>query len=154
MILLATLQLMATGAEGHPPVANIHGFGSLFGVTVYAFMCHHSLPSLITPMRFSPLKKLKLFSSKQGLFPKLLGVFIVVFVFYAALSLTGAYAFEHVQVCDASISLARLILGRVHTELPSRREDVVFHLHLRPLPCTLSSLHVDDQLSDRRQHSH
>lgn len=52
MIFLASAQMAANGAATIPPAANIHGFGSLFGVAVYAFMCHHSLPSLITPMRW------------------------------------------------------------------------------------------------------
>lgn len=51
MIFLASAQMIANGAATTPPAANIHGFGSLFGVAVYAFMCHHSLPSLVTPMR-------------------------------------------------------------------------------------------------------
>lgn len=51
MISLATMQLSSDGAAAHPPAYNFHGFGSLFGCAVYAFMCHHSIPSLITPMR-------------------------------------------------------------------------------------------------------
>ncbi|KIH59754.1 hypothetical protein ANCDUO_10004 [Ancylostoma duodenale] len=58
MILLASTQMMANGAATIPPAANIHGFGSLFGVAVYAFMCHHSIPSLVTPMRASEQESL------------------------------------------------------------------------------------------------
>ncbi len=32
----------------HPPVMRIDGLPNLFGVCVYSFMCHHSLPSLGT----------------------------------------------------------------------------------------------------------
>ncbi|ETN75248.1 hypothetical protein NECAME_00659, partial [Necator americanus] len=69
-----------------PPAANIHGFGSLFGVAVYAFMCHHSIPSLVTPM-----------SSKSGIFGKLSCVYLLVLCFYFTLSLTGSFAFAYVQ---------------------------------------------------------
>jgi hypothetical protein len=31
-------------------VANFSGVPNLFGVCVYSFMCHHSLPSLVTPI--------------------------------------------------------------------------------------------------------
>ena len=33
------------------PAASIHGLGELYGVCIYAFMCHHSLPSIIAPLR-------------------------------------------------------------------------------------------------------
>ncbi|CAB3400032.1 unnamed protein product [Caenorhabditis bovis] len=86
MIVLASMQLINDGAEGKPPVANVHGFGSLFGVAVYAFMCHHSLPSLVTPM-----------GSKNRIFGLIGLVYLLVGAFYFTLSLTGAFAFEHVQ---------------------------------------------------------
>ncbi|CAJ0935607.1 unnamed protein product, partial [Mesorhabditis belari] len=86
MIFLASLQLATDGAAASPPPVNLHGFGSLFGVTVYAFMCHHSLPSLVTPM-----------SSKSRLFPGMTGVYSIVLLFYFTLSVTGAFAFKHVE---------------------------------------------------------
>ncbi|CAD6185296.1 unnamed protein product [Caenorhabditis auriculariae] len=86
MITLASIQLISNGPAAYPPAANVHGFGSLFGVTVYAFMCHHSLPSLITPM-----------SSKTKLFGMMGLVYGVIGMFYFTLSITGAFAFEHVQ---------------------------------------------------------
>ena len=33
-------------ADPKPPMARIGGLPNLFGVCVYSFMCHHSLPSL------------------------------------------------------------------------------------------------------------
>ncbi|KAK6759793.1 hypothetical protein RB195_021392 [Necator americanus] len=86
MIFLASAQIVSNGAATIPPAANIHGFGSLFGVAVYAFMCHHSIPSLVTPM-----------SSKSGIFGKLSCVYLLVLCFYFTLSLTGSFAFAHVQ---------------------------------------------------------
>lgn len=86
MITLASAQLLSDGVAAHPPAANFHGFGSLFGVTVYAFMCHHSLPALITPM-----------SSKINIFGMMWLVYLVVGFFYFTLSITGSFAFLHVQ---------------------------------------------------------
>ncbi|KAK0397622.1 hypothetical protein QR680_002195 [Steinernema hermaphroditum] len=86
MIVLASAQLIKEGPEAAPPAANFSGFGSLFGVTVYAFMCHHSIPSLITPMR-----------RKNSVHLMLFAVYVLVIVFYLTLSLTGSFAFESVQ---------------------------------------------------------
>ncbi|VDM47720.1 unnamed protein product [Toxocara canis] len=85
MVFLASLSLIRDGAEGSPPIADINGFSILFGTSVYAFMCQHSLPGIITPMR-----------SKKGIVLGLLAVYLAVLVFYIALSVTGAFAFEHV----------------------------------------------------------
>lgn len=30
---------------------NINGLSTLYGATIYAFMCHHSLPSIVTPIK-------------------------------------------------------------------------------------------------------
>jgi amino acid permease len=51
MITLACVRL-ANGirADPAPPVASFSGVPNLFGVCVYSFMCHHSLPSLVTPI--------------------------------------------------------------------------------------------------------
>uniref|UniRef100_A0A7I4Z1F8 Aa_trans domain-containing protein n=1 Tax=Haemonchus contortus TaxID=6289 RepID=A0A7I4Z1F8_HAECO len=78
MIALATAQMVSSGAAVTPTPVNIHGFGSLFGTAVYAFMCHHSIPALITPMR-----------SKTGLFFKLSGIYLLVLAFYFTLSITA-----------------------------------------------------------------
>ena len=45
MITLAGLRL-SKGKIFHPPVSDFSGVPNLFGVCVYSFMCHHSLPSL------------------------------------------------------------------------------------------------------------
>ncbi len=37
--------------SGSHIAANFSGMGSLYGATVYSFMCHHSLPSIITPIK-------------------------------------------------------------------------------------------------------
>ena len=45
MVTLACLRL-SKGKIFHPPMADFTGVPNLFGVCVYSFMCHHSLPSL------------------------------------------------------------------------------------------------------------
>jgi len=58
---------------------------NLFGVCVYSFMCHHSLPSLVTPIR-----------KKRRLTSLLLGDYILILVFYALICLTGIFAFSSI----------------------------------------------------------
>jgi amino acid permease len=86
MIVMASTQLLQTGPKGNPPAANPRSFGSLFGVAVYAFMCHHSIPGLVHPIR-----------DKSELSTKLASVYAIVYLFYCALSMTGSFAFAHVQ---------------------------------------------------------
>ena len=45
MVALAIVRL-SKNLRGYPPVAELDGVPNLFGVCVYSFMCHHSLPSL------------------------------------------------------------------------------------------------------------
>ena len=47
MVTLASLRL-SKGLVAKPPVADFNGIPNMFGVCVYSFMCHHSLPSLGT----------------------------------------------------------------------------------------------------------
>ncbi|CEF71644.1 Transmembrane protein 104 [Strongyloides ratti] len=86
MIVLASIQLMKEGSQGKPPAFDWNNFGNLFGVSVYSFMCHHSIPSLITPMR-----------NKSNLYRNLFIIYLVVLGFYVTLSTTGAFAFKHAQ---------------------------------------------------------
>uniref|UniRef100_A0A914RTP2 Amino acid transporter transmembrane domain-containing protein n=1 Tax=Parascaris equorum TaxID=6256 RepID=A0A914RTP2_PAREQ len=85
MIVLACMQLAREGSPSMPKMFNIHGFGSLFGTTVYAFMCHHSLPSIVTPMK-----------SKRHIFIYLAMVYVLVLIFYLALAITGTFSFSHI----------------------------------------------------------
>ena len=45
MVALAIVRL-TKDLRGYPPVAELAGVPNLFGVCIYSFMCHHSLPSL------------------------------------------------------------------------------------------------------------
>ena len=76
MIVLAVIRLGKGKGEGHPEIADISGIPTLFGVCVYSFMCHHSLPSLATPIR-DKSKILGLFAADYTLILLFYSVFVV-----------------------------------------------------------------------------
>lgn len=86
MIVLTIIQLAEGKGQGHPAVASVSGIPNLFGVCVYSFMCHHSLPSLITPIR-----------NKAGLSTVLAADYTLILVFYALLSFTGIFTFTKIE---------------------------------------------------------
>ncbi|KAJ8317924.1 hypothetical protein KUTeg_003015 [Tegillarca granosa] len=86
MIILAVIRLSKKEGKGHPSVADFSGIPNLFGVCVYSFMCHHSLPSLITPIR-----------NKSKLYWMIGGDYILILAFYALVSFTGIYAFSEIN---------------------------------------------------------
>ena len=67
-------------------IANMAGVPNLFGVCVYSFMCQHSLPSLITPMK-----------SKLRVTWLMLSDFSVVLLFYSLLSFSAIFAFHDIK---------------------------------------------------------
>jgi len=86
MVGLASKLLIQNGPQGSPPVARVSALPNLFGVGVYSFMCHHSLPSLITPIH--PKRRiLSLFSAD----------YLLITIFYLLLSLTGIFAFKNIE---------------------------------------------------------
>lgn len=86
MILLCALALGQGKGQGHPATAVPTGLPSLFGVCVYSFMCHHSLPSLVTPWR-----------EKRHLFPLLAADYLIILGFYTLLSFTGIFTFPELH---------------------------------------------------------
>lgn len=87
MILLALMSILSGHSQGHPVPADVSGLPNLFGVSVYSFMCHHSLPSLITPIK-----------KKKSIFRLLFIDYILILSFYLLLSFTGAFTFgENIQ---------------------------------------------------------
>ncbi|XP_045212425.2 transmembrane protein 104-like isoform X2 [Mercenaria mercenaria] len=86
MIVLAVIRLDKKKGQGHPPYADISGIPNLFGVCVYSFMCHHSLPSLITPIK-----------NKSKLYHLLACDYVLILIFYLLLSLTGIYSFNELN---------------------------------------------------------
>lgn len=85
MITLASIRLYVHGQEGSPHLVNISGVPALLGASVYSFMCHHSLPGLITP-----------FADKQNVIRQLGLDYLLICGFYLLLALTGSFAFKHV----------------------------------------------------------
>lgn len=86
MISIALKLLLTDGAKGHPVAMNIYGVPALFGACVYSFMCHHSLPSLLAPIR-----------DKNAVRRILCADYIVICLFYILLAMTGIFAFERLQ---------------------------------------------------------
>ena len=86
MITLAAIRLAKGQGNGTPAVANITGVPTLFGVCVYSFMCHHSLPSLATPIR-----------DKSKMFSLFAGDYIFILIFYCILSFTGIFSFHDIE---------------------------------------------------------
>lgn len=82
MISIAINRLLVNGQEGFPPMADPSGLPALFGACVYSFMCHHSLPSLVSPIR-----------DKNGLHGLLSADYLLISCFYLCLALTGSFAF-------------------------------------------------------------
>ena len=88
MIVLAFIRLATYSAAelGHPPPAEASGIPNLFGACVYSFMCHHSLPSLVTPI-----------TPKRRLYRFLVADYILIAAFYLLLALTGIFAFQQLE---------------------------------------------------------
>ncbi|KAF7271076.1 hypothetical protein GWI33_016036 [Rhynchophorus ferrugineus] len=87
MVTLATIRLINYGQQGHPSLVNLAEVPALAGSSVYSFMCHHSLPSLLVPI-----------SNKNHLISKISIDFFLICSFYLLVSLTGSFAFESIDV--------------------------------------------------------
>lgn len=95
MIVLAFI-FIGNGKGADPAevnVFNIAGFPKLFGGAIYAFMCHHSLPSLLTPIR-----------QKQYLTPLIFCVMSFVWCLYNVLDYSAIFAFSQQTNLDCSKS--------------------------------------------------
>ncbi|XP_049869094.1 transmembrane protein 104 homolog [Pectinophora gossypiella] len=86
MISLAIHLLVGRGPQGSPPAFDVTGLPTLFGACVYSFMCHHSLPGLISPIR-----------GKNRLGLHLALDYTLITIFYLLLAFTGAFAFAHLS---------------------------------------------------------
>uniref|UniRef100_A0A3Q0KT71 Aa_trans domain-containing protein n=1 Tax=Schistosoma mansoni TaxID=6183 RepID=A0A3Q0KT71_SCHMA len=70
-----------------PPAFQPQNIPSLFGVCVYVFMCHHSIPGIVTPVRNKSKILCRIF----------IPVFITVLSFNLLLSTTAIIAFNHIE---------------------------------------------------------
>ena len=86
MISLSVMRIADPAQQhGRPPVADLATAPMVFGVSVYAFMCHHSIPSLVTPIQ-----------DKAQVARILTADYFLIAVFYLLLSFTGIFAFPTV----------------------------------------------------------
>eukprot|EP00039_Didymoeca_costata_P026834 m.16770 g.16770 ORF g.16770 m.16770 type:complete len:461 (-) comp5794_c0_seq2:2445-3827(-) len=112
MILIAmigiVLQRGFTRTSPHPPKPdeiapyNVESMSALFGVCVYAFMCHHSLPSLLTPVE-----------NKENLWMLVPGVLGLVLLFYLLLCFTAVFRFS-LEELNGTNGLYNLNFGDYH----------------------------------------
>ena len=87
MVVLAIIDMaMGDRADPLPPPARFEGFPVLFGVSIYSFMCQHSLPGMITPMR-----------NKKRVLWMMFGDFSLILLFYLLLTYTGAFRFSNLK---------------------------------------------------------
>jgi len=88
MIVIAIVRIAGETKETrvNPPLADINGIPNLFGAAIYSFMCHHSLPSLISPVK------------DKG---KITSLFVIdytlILLFYTFMCMTAVYAFDDLQ---------------------------------------------------------
>jgi len=95
MIILAII-FISEGNGANPTHIKLFDFSKisrLFGTAVYAFMCHHSLPSIITPIRNK---------TKNTLYSLMAADVFTVFLAYNILVFTAVFAFNDdlKDVCD------------------------------------------------------
>lgn len=86
MVILAIVRLISPTEHGNTPVADFFKMPQLIGASIYAFMCHHSIPSVIAPIK-----------SKNKILLKVAFNFLFVYVLYMCLCITGAFAFPKVS---------------------------------------------------------
>lgn len=85
MITLAIIKINDNSkhsANQVPALVDVKNVPNFFGVCIYAFMCHHSLPSIITPMK-----------RKENYKYIFVSVYLCVMIFYFLLSYTGVFAY-------------------------------------------------------------
>nr|XP_006814738.1 PREDICTED: transmembrane protein 104-like [Saccoglossus kowalevskii] len=89
MIILALIHVSKGKGAGQPKAFIFSGIPNLFGVCIYSFMCQHSLPSLVTPIK-----------NKSRLSTLFFGDFTVILMFYLVLSFTAVFCFDNSQLKD------------------------------------------------------
>ncbi|KAI6652710.1 hypothetical protein LOD99_4493 [Oopsacas minuta] len=82
MILIAAIQI-GVGKRTMPSIANFSFVPNLFGVIIYAFMCQHSIPGMITPLNTKRKVNLLLFVD-----------YFSILCYYATLAFTAAFRFN------------------------------------------------------------
>lgn len=86
MISLAVHRICTNANSVTPETVNIAGVPFLIGTCIYSFMCHHSFPSLLTPI-----------ANKKHLKTLVLCDFMLIVIFYITLALTAVFAFTDIK---------------------------------------------------------
>ena len=88
LMIVLTIVDMIGGHRAHPkpPSARFEGFPVLFGVSIYSFMCQHSLPGMITPMK-----------SKKRVLWMTFADFSLILLSYLLLTYTGSFRFSNLD---------------------------------------------------------
>lgn len=86
MIGITIMLFFRNKAEGEPSPVNIVNTPKLFGICIYSFMCHHSLPSMITPIK-----------NKKRLNLAIILDYFLVLIFYLLIALTAIFAFKKLE---------------------------------------------------------
>ncbi|XP_063715367.1 transmembrane protein 104-like [Symsagittifera roscoffensis] len=83
MVILAIMQIAKGEGVAQPPTAvKFDGLFGLFGVLIYSFMCHHSVPTLIMPLKEKRYaKEMLLVDYTLALFFYLINSVVAVFAF-------------------------------------------------------------------------
>lgn len=121
MVTLATIHLVNGKATGTPSTINIAGLPNLFGVCVYSFMCHHSLPSLVTPI-----------ANKSSLYRMLALNYSAILVFYLLVALTGVFSFQTLRDLY-TLNFEPNRCDPMSPNLPTRSAFVQYFLSLFPV---------------------
>lgn len=86
MIGITLKMFLKRETNGHPKVADVWKMPKLFGICIYSFMCHHSLPSFLSPIR-----------NKTYLNFGIFGSYLLALFFYLVIAFTGIFAFENLD---------------------------------------------------------
>ncbi|BES91967.1 Transmembrane protein 104 [Nesidiocoris tenuis] len=87
MIGLAIWRLSSPSFDhGSPVMTEWSATPALFGSLVYSFMCHHSLPGLIAPIK-----------DKTNLYGSLAANYVIILLLYLTLGLTAVFAFPYIE---------------------------------------------------------
>jgi len=81
MIVLALIEIIQ-GNHTQPKAFDFLELPNLFGICIYSFMCQHSLPGMITPMK-----------SKKYVYPMLAADYCLILLFYLVMCYTAVYRF-------------------------------------------------------------